>query len=610
MAQRSGLARLRKDAQRIGRLGGLLWPHVRSHRGLLGAGAGVSLALLVFQLAQPWPLKWIFDVLGGHPAPLEGWPVDQRQLAFAGVYVACAVLAALSEWAQLLLLAGLGNRAVTGFRRELFRHVLQQPLAWHDRMETGELLTRVVSDTARLRRGVNGVLLKTIQTVAIFLATSLILSWLNPALAAVAAGTGVVGLLLMAGTGQKILRAARKQREREGRLAGVVEESLSGIRDLQIHRPDASFDPRFDRRNAKSLKEEQKVRRLEASLFLRVNVLLAVSTCAVLFLGTREVQAGTITAGDLVLFIHYLLALYRPFNVFAAQSAKSGRTLACSERLVKIFQKKPAILDGPEAVAAAPLAGTLGFDDVSIRVSKRHRGGRKRILRNISFEVKAGERVAIVGPNGAGKSSLLLLLTRLVDPRSGSVLVDGRDIRDLTIASYREQISVVPQEPVFFGLSVADNLSLGFPSADAARIESAARRASAMELIEALPQKFRTVVRRRGRLFSAGERQRLAIARALVRDGRIWLLDEPSAGLDVAAAASITELLFEVTAGKTTFWVTHEPAIAQRLDRVLLLVKGKLRYNGTPSGLRSFVDETLPGVKTESLRRYFEQLRA
>ena len=601
---------LRRDARRFGRLGRLLRPHTAGHGRLAVAGAGASAGLLAAQLAQPWPLKWIFDLLGGNPAPFSSLPPEQALAAFAGIYLGIAVVAAGFEYAQLLLLASLGNRVIAGFRRTLFRHVLRLPLAWHEKKEVGELLTRVVSDTARLRRGVNGVLLRTVQTVALFAATSVILLWLNAPLALIAAATGGLGLLLMAGTGRRILRAARRQREREGRLAGVVEESLAGIRDLQLHRPGDTPDPRFERENAKSLKEEQKVRRLEGRLFLTVNVLLAFSLLAVLWLGARQVRADGITAGDLVLFVHYLLSLYRPFNVFAHQSARTGRTLACSERLVKILEREPAIADAPGALPAPRLAGEVAFEAVTLKAKRKRRGGRRRILQGVTFRVGAGERVAVVGPNGAGKSSLVLLLARLAEPRVGRIEIDGQDVRAFTIESLRAQISAVQQEPALFGLSVRENVALGAPAVDRAGVEAALRRARALELVERLPAGLDTRIRRRGRLFSAGERQRLAVARALARDGRIWLLDEPTSGLDAEAAESITALLREVTAGKTTFWVTHEPAIAMSLDKVLVLVKGRLRFAGTPAELRDWLGRKIPGVKAEALRRYYEQLQA
>lgn len=577
---------------------------------MLGIGLGVTLALLAFQLAQPWPLKWIFDAFA-HGETGGFATTTDAMLAFTGAWLALAVGAAVAEYFQLLVLSGLGNRILRGFRDALYQHLLAQSLEFHEKREVGELLTRVVSDTSRLRRGLNGFLLKSVSTVLTFLATFAILLWLNPSLALVAAVTGLAGFVLMAGTGRRIVRAAKKQRAREGRVAAIVEEGLSAIREHQTWRTGEPLDPRFARSNQKSFKEEQKVRRLEASLFLRMNLLLGASVCAVLWLGSVQAAAGAITAGDLVLFMTYMLSLYKPFTNFAQQSARTGRLLACSDRLVKILEKEPSIRDLDGSAPAPRLAGVVAFENVTVRLRNKSGEKRRRVLSRVSFKVEPGERVAIVGPNGAGKSTLLRLLPRLVDPRSGRVVIDGHDVRDFTLASLRSQISTVHQEPVLFGLTIRENIALAAPAGlTPEAFDAVLARANAAGIVKKLERKAETVVRRRGRGFSVGERQRLAVARALAREGSMWLLDEPTAGLDASATADLTQLLHEVTRGHTTFWVTHDPATARSLDRILLLVKGKLRYSGPPAGLGSWIESALPGVKKASLRRYYEQLKA
>ncbi|MGH8428955.1 MAG: ABC transporter transmembrane domain-containing protein, partial [Solimonas sp.] len=272
----------------------LLWPHARPHRGLLLLGAGLSVLLIALRVAQPWPLKWILDLLTGRPLHhvLGGLVVSPAVgvASLSVLYVLITLAAAGAEYGQLLVLAGLGNRVLYSFRSELFAHVLAQPLVFHEGRDAGELLTRVVYDTARLRQGVNGLLTKVFQTAAMFLATSAVLLWLNVGLAAVVGVSGVAAVLAMGRSGQRIVRAARKQRRREGRLAAVVAEDLLGIRELQTFRAGAAPDQRFVHQNIKSLKQEQKVRRLGAGLLLRIEVLLALSVTVILWLGSRAVQ--------------------------------------------------------------------------------------------------------------------------------------------------------------------------------------------------------------------------------------------------------------------------------------------------------------------------------
>ncbi len=211
------------------------------------------------------------------------------------------------------------------------------------------------------------------------------------------------------------------------------------------------------------------------------------------------------------------------------------------------------------------------------------------MLAGVSFRLEAGQRLAVLGPNGAGKSTLLRHVLRLSDPDEGRVLLDGRDVRDYTVASVRGQVGVVYQDAAFFGLTVRENISVGRPSASDEEVRRAAERARIAAVVEGLPEKYDTVVWRRGRLFSSGERQRLALARAILRDGRIWLLDEPTTGLDAVAAAQLEEALLEATRGRTTFWITHHLPVAMKLDRVLLLDGGRAKFFGTPEEFELWV---------------------
>lgn len=578
----------------------LLWPHTRPHKGLLLGGALLSALVVAFRIAQPWPLKWMLDLLTGRPPhQVLGGLVDNPELGVAALsvmYIGLTVLAGAAEYGQLIALAGLGNRVMYSFRARLFTHVLRQPLAFHEGREEGELLTRIVYDTARLRQGVNGLLTRVLQTLAMFLAMSAVLFWLDAGLAAVLAVSGVVALMAMGRIGRRIVRAARKQRRREGRLASLVAEDLLGVRELHAYRTGDIPDARFVRQNVKSLKQEQKVRRLGAALLFRTELVLALSVTVILWLGARAVQAGELTPGGLVLFVSYAVGLYRPFAQFARQTARSGKTFACAERLANIMREAPAIADQPAAVAAPLLEGQLVFEDVSVTTPRKRRGGRKWALQDVTLRVGAGERVAIVGPNGAGKSTLLRLVLRLTDPTGGVLRLDGRDIRDYTLASLRRQISVVFQDSVLFGLSVRQNIALGNDDATEDDVRAAAERACLDTFVARLPQGYDTPVRHRGGLFSGGERQRIALARALLRNGRVWLLDEPTSGLDGATARELVTLLLHATAGRTVLWVTHDRGILPQLDRALVMEEGRVAFEGTPREYGRWLAERVSGA--------------
>ncbi len=577
------LEKLGEGARLAARLGRALGPHVREEKGALAVTLLLSVLVLVLRMAQPWPLKWIVDHLAHGAAKLPwGLPPGAAALTiFCAVYLGVSLLAALVEYGQMLQVGGAVNKVVYAFRRRLFLHVLRLPLAYHEKREVGELVTRVVSDTSRLRRGLAGLALRGARSVLTFLATVAVLFWIDAGLSAVALACGLVAAGRMLLRGRLILKASRDSRKKEGRLASLVEEDLLGIRELQTYRAEGPGDPRFEALNAGSLKSEQKLRRLEAGLLVFVDGILTVALCVIVWLGTTRVTEGRLTTGDLVLFLSYLLNLYRPFAQFARQASKGGRILACGERLVKIVEREPGLSDRPDAVPAPAFSGAVAFQEVGVEIPRD--GAEPRlILSNVSFRLEPGQRVAILGPNGAGKSTLLRHAVRLADPSAGRILIDGRDARDYTLATVRAQFSAVYQDAALFGLTVRENIALGRPGATDAEVRAAAARAQVSAFVEALPGQYETVLRRRGKLFSDGEQQRVALSRAILRDGRIWLLDEPTTGLDAVAAERLEEALLEATRGRTTLWVTHHLPTAAKLDRVLFLEEGAAKFFGPP----------------------------
>lgn len=583
------------------RVGLLLWPHAREHKPLLAGGALFSLGLLILRLLQPWPIKWVVDALSGASGRLPGWADFSGHYAvalFCALYILIAVLAARAEYWQQLLLTGLGNKVLFSFRNRLFGHVLSQPVSFHEKKGAGEILTRVVYDTSRLRRGVNGILTRTIQVALTFLAVVTMLVWLNWRLAAVLGLCGGAVLAVMNSGGIKLFKAARRQRKREGQLADIVAEALHAIRELQVFRVTGMSEERFGGRNEKSLGQENKVRTIAASLLFRTEALLSAGIFLTLLLGAGYVDQGALSLGTLVLFLHYAAGLSTPFRQFAVQAAQTGRTLACADRLAKIMEKEPAVADIPGAAPAPVFRGEIRLEGVYYKASNNRKSGRKWLLDNVAFMVRPGERVVVMGPNGAGKSTLLRLMLRLADPHGGGLAIDGHDLREYSLESFRRQLSVVFQESVFPGRTIRENIAIGRPDAPLEDIRAAAQRCGLTPWVEKMLKGYDTGVRRQGKLFSGGERQKIALARALLRDGRIWLLDEPTSGLDAKAGDELTELLLEVTRGKTTLWITHDVRVLHWCDKVILLGEGQLRFFGTPHefGLWLESENSTPGI--------------
>ncbi|MGK2935283.1 MAG: ABC transporter ATP-binding protein, partial [Gemmatimonadaceae bacterium] len=456
----------------------LLRPYAGEERPALITGVLLALTVVALQVLRPWPIKWILDHLAGAPvagfvAPLFAESATTGVVLLSLAFVALSLGAAAAEYAQIMTLNGAGNRILFRFRAALFQHILRQPLEFHESRDVGELLTRVVYDTSRLRRGVNGMLVRIVQPVALFAATIVVLLWIDVALAGIMAVAGLVALMMMRRRGRRIATASRKQRRKEGRLATLVANELLAIRELQTFGGGSSGTAdRFEGRNSQSLKQEQKVRRLAAGLTLRVDAALAIAVALAMALGAGAVLDGNITPGDLVLFFSYALALRAPFTDFSYQTARLGRTYACAERLARIADRK-GTTDSAGAVPAPPLGGAITFESVSVKSPLRTRTGRKWALSGVSFDVKPGERVAIVGANGSGKSTLLRAVLRLTEADRGRVLLDGADIGGFTADSIRAQMSVVFQDSVLSGLTVRENITLGLSDSSDAAVEAA-----------------------------------------------------------------------------------------------------------------------------------------
>jgi ATP-binding cassette, subfamily B, bacterial len=573
-------------AREIRRIVAMLKPYAVGEGTRLVAGIVLSVAIIALHVIRPWPLKWILDFLArpDHRGAMDTWVASapaRGLFLLSLLFVALALAAAWADFAQTMVLNGLGNRILYRFRTALFANLMRQPLVFHEARDMGELVTRVLYDTSRLRRGVNGLMIRVFQTLAIFIATLAVLFWIDPMLGAVLALGGVLAFASMHSRGRRILVASRKQRQKEGKLAALMADDLGSVRELQTFgASEGATHARFQRKNSKSLKYEQRVRKLAAGLVLRVELLLAVTIALALWIGATAVQSGRVTPGDLVLFISYAVALRAPFAAFAYQTGRLGRTVACAERLAHIMETEPAIRDAAEAIPAPPLRKALSLDRVTVKAGRKTRSSRNLTLNSVTCQIPAGRRTVVIGGNGSGKTTLLRLIPRLLEPSDGSVLYDGEDLRRYKLWSLRSQMSVVFQDSVLAGLSVRDNLALGLPEAADEAIQAATRAAGIDGFIERLPNGYATRVRRSGDLFSGGERQRLAIARALIRDGPIWLLDEPTTGLDKDSAQEMVEILFRATEGRTALWVTHDTDIVERMDWVIELSDGRAIYDG------------------------------
>ena len=372
----------------------------------------------------------------------------------------------------------------------------------------------------------------------------------------------------------------REHRKRDGALAATAAEAIGAIKLVQALNLGSLQEKAFARQNKKSLKQGAKAQRLAAALERKVEFILAIATALVLWHGVHLVIAGAITPGTLILFITYLKFVFRPMRQVAKYVTKISRATASGERVLEILETAPEIKDRPGAIRAPRFKGHIQFESVSFGYDEK-----KPILSDINFSVLPGERVALVGPSGSGKSTIISLLLRLYDPQAGRILIDGQDILDLKVDSVRQQISVVLQESLLFGVSIRDNISYGGLNAGQEAVENAARLANAHMFINELEDSYDTVIGERGATLSGGQLQRIAIARAAIRGAPIMILDEPTLSLDNLNRREVTAALERNMQGKSVILVTHDLIESKNFDKIVVIEKGRIAEQGTHSTL-------------------------
>ena len=485
--------------------------------------------------------------------------------------VLASSLRAAFDYAETVGFAKIGNRVLNQVRGRVYQHLQALSLSFHTKQRTGDLVVRVTRDVNMLRDVVSTAALPLLASVLVLVGMITVMALLNWKLTLLALSPAPLYFLATIRLGRKIHAAARKQRKREGALASTAAESMAAIKLVQAMSLESVFAEDFVARSGQSQKEDVRTARLSARLERITDLLAAIATALVLWFGTKMIFANQSTAGDLVVFLTYLRRAYNPAKDFAKYTGRLAKAMAASERIVDLLETESDVRDLPNAQIASRLRGAIRFE----RVDFAYEPGRP-VLRAIDLDVTAGTFVAVVGPSGIGKSTLAGLLLRLYDPTGGRVCIDGQDIKTFTLASLRAQISVVMQDTLLFAASVRENITMGAGVVAPERVEAAARAANAHDFISALPEGYDTVVGERGADLSLGQRQRIALARAMVRDTPILLLDEPTVGLDGENRELVAKAIFGLARGRTTLLITHDLELAGRADLVARIEDGQL----------------------------------
>ena len=568
----------------------VIWRHfrrdVRKRRGALLGGATFGFIYSAARVAEPWPLKVVFDqVLFAKPARgVIGtlFTVFGRSsyaiLATAGLALAfIGMVRAISYYYEDFLLSRAAQQIVYGVRARLYEHLHRLPLSFHQQRKTGDTLVRLSSDIILLRDVLVDAIVSLGTGVLLIVMMIIVMALVDPVLTGLALVVMPVVFALSYLYGRRIRLSSRKQRKREGQVAAAMHEALSAIAVVQLHGASDREQARFHEINRRSLKQGVASTRLEAQMFRSVEMTLAAGLALLLSFGTVRVLQNILTPGDLIVFVSYLRGAYRPLQRASKTVQRAAKAQAAAERVVEVLEVTPALADAPHARSAPRLEGRIGFDHVTFGYRPE-----EPVLRDVTFAIEAGSHVALVGPSGAGKSTLLSLVPRLFDATSGCVTVDGCDVTEFTLESLRAQVTLVLQDSILFGLTIAENIRYGCPGATDEQVEAAARVARVHDAIMSLPEGYETILAERGQTLSGGQRQRIALARALVRRTPILLLDEPTTGLDAATQAEIIGVLRnELLAQKTTVMIaTHDARLIDTADEVIMLADGRVVAQG------------------------------
>jgi subfamily B ATP-binding cassette protein MsbA len=519
------------------------------------------------------------DVLERNPPRFRGGVLNWVALSMLGVFV----LQALFNFAQSYLLVYVGERVVADLRVEVYEHLQSLSLRFFSERRVGEITSRVTNDVAIIQQTTTvnvATLLQSLVTFSGGLAMMIFLSYKLTLLTMV-----VVPLMLAAGLffGRRIRNISTEVQDRLATATAVLEETVAGVRVVQSFARERYEIGRFRAAIEDAFRTSMRRTRVR-SIFLPIISFLGFSSLVlVLWYGGQQVINREISSGDLVSFLFYSGTIAASLGTFSNLYSQLQEALGATSRVFGILDTTPDIRDKPGAVPLPSIAGHVEFRGVYF--SYQDAADEEIVLQDVSLDVRPGEIVAVVGPSGAGKTTLVNMIPRFYDPTAGSIAIDGNDLRDVQLATLREQIGIVPQETLLFSGTIKENLRYGKLDATDDELFAAARAANADRFIRALPQGYETPVGERGVKLSGGQRQRVAIARALLKDPRILILDEATSSLDSESEGLVQEALERLMQNRTTFIIAHRLSTVQVAHRIVALESGRVVEQGTHAQL-------------------------
>jgi len=520
-------------------------------------------------LVTPWILKWVVD---------EGLSRGNYQLLFpaAAAIVLVAVLRGFLTFVQRFSIQYTSQRIIYDLRNELYRHLQQLSFGFYDKAQTGQLMSRLTADVEVLNQFLGMGFVQLTSNLFTFLGVLAVLFRLDWRLTLVSMATMPFLFYAVYQMARKVRPMFYQVQQQMAVLTATLQENVTGMRVVKAFAREEHEVAKFERDSREYMRRNVMAARLQAFYVPFMNFLTAASTALIIWYGGWEVVRGRLSIGTLIAFNTYLTQLIMPVRMLGLFVSLTERAIASSQRIFELLDTQAEVRDAPHARPLPLIRGHVRFEKVSFSYD-----GKVPVLDGIDLEVQPGQTIAILGPTGSGKSSLINLIPRFYDVTAGRVLIDGYDVREVTLDSLRRQIGVVTQETFLFSASLRDNIAYGRPEASLEEVIKAAKAAHIHDFIMSLPRKYDTVIGERGVGLSGGQKQRVAIARALLMDARILLLDESTSSVDAETEFKIQEAFNELLRQRTSFIIAQRLSTVRNADRIIVLDRGRIVEEGT-----------------------------
>ncbi|MEJ6389235.1 ABC transporter transmembrane domain-containing protein [Gymnodinialimonas ulvae] len=564
----------RERSKRIGSLKGLL-PFLAPYKLMLAGAAGALVMTAIVSLTLPLAVRRVVDGFETESVEL----LDQYFLAA----LAIAGLLALGTGLRYYLVTRLGERVIADIRKSVFDRMIGMSPAFYERIMTGEVLSRITTDTTLLLSVISSSVSIALRNALILLGGIALMLWTSPKLTSAVLLIVPVVIVPIVVLGRRVRALSRENQDWIAESSGNASEALLAAQTVQAFTHERPSAARFDDVTEKSFGSAKKRIAIRALMTVIVITLVFTGIVGVLWVGARDVRAEEMSIGALIQFLIYAIMVAGSVGALSEIWGELQRASGATERLIELLDTDDSV-DDPQNGVPLPRGGRgqIVFDDVLFRYPTRPE---TTALDRVTFTIAPGETVALVGPSGAGKSTVFQLLMRFYDPESGAITLDGVALPEMERKTFRAAMALVPQDPVIFAASARENIRFGRPEATDAEVEAAARAAAAHEFLCVLPQGYDSYVGERGLMLSGGQKQRIAIARAILRDAPILLLDEATSALDAASERAVQDAVGELSKTRTTLIIAHRLATVKQADRILVFEEGRIVAEGTHDAL-------------------------